>query len=178
MLATAKATLRLQQLTPLLHPVKHSKMSTFDKAALAELLTKGHQRQMVATKHLTLAFAGTYIVATTLAAKPVLVWEDPASSYGRYYVPVESLHPSIKGQGNDGAAKNGSNGASKDAVRLETIETLQGKGADAWAAAVEKLSIGDRSTTWARFTQGPFKDFIRFEPKEMGTTLLPPNSTC
>lgn len=169
MLATRKAIQRLQIIPLLHHPVNNSrKMSTFDKAALTALLTNGHQRQMVATKHLTLAFAGTYIVATTLTAKAVLVWEDPASSYGRYYVPVETLHPSIKGQGSE-AAKNGSNGASKNAPRLETIETLQGKGADAWAADVEKLSIGDRSTTWARFTQGPFKDFIRFEPKEMGT---------
>jgi hypothetical protein len=144
-----------------------STMSQIDKSALEKLLTDGPNRSLVGGKQLTLAFAGVYIASTTLKAKPLLVWETQ-SGYPRYYVPIESLHEDIKSQlgySQDSNA-NGSQGSGKD-IKLEVIDSVQGKSTDS-KALIEKLTIGSRSSTWTRFVEGPLMGFVRFERKEIG----------
>ena len=141
-------------------------MSNIDKNALIELLTNGPHKQLVSTKHLTLAFAGLYIVSTTVAAKPLLVWETEKGFYPRYYVPVETLHESIKAQAG-GSSGSQANGNSSNDVKLDVIESVGGKRSGS-KADIERLTIGSRSTEWVRFTEGPLKDFIRFERDEIG----------
>lgn len=140
-------------------------MAPIDKAAFAELLTKGQHRSLIGSKQLTLAFAGLYIASTTLTSKPLLVWET-GSGYARYYVPIQSLHPDIKSRINANA-ENGANGHNNTPVELETIDTVKGKGNDT-AAVIERLTIGSRSTNWVRFTEGPLMEYVRFERDEIG----------
>ena len=121
---------------------------------------------------MTLAFAGVYIVSTTLTAKPLLVWETE-KGYPRYYVPVESLHDKIKAKLSDSKSTNGhANGGSDKtgSVVLEALETIKGKGNDS-EAVIENLHLGERTTTWVRFLGGPLKDFIRFERSEIGMLI-------
>lgn len=152
-------------------PSSLTTMAQIDKSALEKLLTNGPHRSLVGGKQLTLAFAGLYIASTTLKAKPLLVWETEESGYARYYVPIESLHPDIKAQlGYDQDSKaNGSSSSGKD-VKLEVIDSAEGKSADS-KALIEKLTVGSRSSTWTRFVEGPLMGFVRFERNEIG---MPP----
>ena len=142
-------------------------MSQIDKSALEKLLTNGPNRSLVGGKQLTLAFGGLYIASTTLKAKPLLMWETE-SGYPRYYVPIESLHEDIKSQlGYSKDSKpNGTQSSGKD-VKLEVIDSVEGKGTDS-KALIEKLTIGSRSSTWTRFVEGPLMSFVRFERNEIG----------
>lgn len=142
-------------------------MSSFDKNALIELLTNGQHRSLIGGKRLTLAFAGLYIASTTLTAKPLLVWETE-KGYPRYYVPIQSLHPDIKARISAEANKDDStNGHNNTAVKLDVLDTVKGKGNDT-EAVIERLSIGSSKTEWARFTEGPLKEFVRFERSQIG----------
>lgn len=141
-------------------------MASIDKTSIAKLLDEGPFRVDIGRKQLTLAFAGLYLASTTDDAKPKLVWEAE-KGYPRYYVPVATLHPSVRSKNTGGSADNGStNGAVKD-VKVESLDTIKASGKDG-AAVIERVSIGDRSTTWVRFTSGEFKDFVRFERSEIG----------
>ena len=142
-------------------------MSQIDKSALEKLITNGPNRSLVGGKQLTLAFGGLYIASTTLKAKPLLVWETE-SGYPRYYVPIESLHEDIKSQlgySKDSKA-NGAQSSGK-AVKLEVVDSVEGKSTDS-KALIEKLTIGSRSSTWTRFVEGPLMGFVRFERNEIG----------
>lgn len=142
-------------------------MSSIDKSALVELLTNGQHRSLIGGKQLTLAFAGLYIASTTIRDKPLLVWETE-KGYPRYYVPINSLHGSIKPllTAAGGAQNSQSNGAAKKAIALDVVDTVKGKGDS--KAVIERLTVGERSTTWVRFTEGPLMGFVRFERKEIG----------
>ena len=144
-----------------------STMAQIDKSALEKLLTDGPNRSLVGGKQLTLAFGGLYIASTTLKAKPLLVWETQ-SPYPRYYVPIESLHEDIKSQlgYSQDSKPNGSQDSSNN-VKLEVIDSVEGKGTDS-KALIEKLTIGSRSSAWTRFVEGPLMGFVRFERKEIG----------
>lgn len=142
-------------------------MSPINKDDITDLLTNGPHRSLVGTKQLTLAFSGLYFASTTLSAKPLLVWETE-KGYPRYYVPVESLHPAIKSRlSSKGDHENGANGHDDIPVKIETVETIKGKGNDA-EAVLERLTVGSRTTDWVRFVSGPLKDFVRFERNEIG----------
>ncbi|KAF2117475.1 hypothetical protein BDV96DRAFT_644890 [Lophiotrema nucula] len=117
-------------------------MAAIDTNAVKDLITKGAHRYETGRKQVTLALGGLYIASTTETAKPLLVWESE-KGYARYYLPVASLHDAVKAKDAD--------------VKVEELETVDGE------AVIEKLSLGDKSTTWVRFVDGPFKDYIRFE---------------
>lgn len=127
-----------------------------------ETLTKPPFRNLTATKQLTLAFGGLYIARTTVTAKPLLIWETE-KAYPRYYVPTTSLHPDIRAQ-LSGDSNRASNGHDKQ-VQLMQVDTAKGGSGE---AVVERLSVGSKSTHWYRFTQGPLKDYIRFEKDDLG----------
>lgn len=135
-------------------------MASIDKSSIQRLLDNGPNRTLVGGKQLTLAFGGLYIASTTLKSKPLLVWESE-SGYARYYVPVDSLHRSIRAQ-LDGGRSN----VDGESVTVDVVETIEG--ANKSKANVERLNIGSRSTTWVHFTEGALKEFIRFEPKDLG----------
>jgi hypothetical protein len=140
-------------------------MASIDKKALTDLLEKGPNRSLIGNKELTLAFGGLYIAKTTLKGKPLLVWETE-SGYPRYYVPIEALHADIKSQlGSNTSDANGAKAGGD--VKLEAVDTVKGNNDS--AAVIERLTVGSRSTTWVRFTEGPLQSFVRFEPKEIGT---------
>lgn len=142
-------------------------MSPINKDDIATLLSKGPHRSLVGTKQLTLAFGGLYIASTTVSAKPRLVWETE-TGYPRYYVPVESLHPAVKSSfPSGGDHDNGVNGHNDIPVKLETGETIKGKGNDS-EAVLERLTVGSKTTDWVRFVGGPLKGFVRFERNEIG----------
>lgn len=140
-------------------------MASIDKEALQTLLANGPSRTLIAGKEVTLALGSLYIVSTTVKAKALLVWETE-SGYSRYYVPVESLHQSIKARlDSDSSSRSGEPNGEKY-VELEVLETVKGENGS--EAVIERLTVGSKSTTWVRFTEGPMKDFIRFERKEIG----------
>lgn len=149
-------------------------MAPPDTTAIAELLTKGPFRVDIGRKQLTLAFAELYLAATTDAAKPKLVWEIE-KGYPRYYVPLDSLHQNIKALFSTTEWQNGETECATIGAKVEHIDTVNGKGNDA-AADIERLTIGDKSTTWVRFTSGQFKDHIRFERSEIGSWACRPLS--
>ena len=110
-----------------------------------------------------------YIAATTLSAKPLLVWESE-SGYPRYYIPIDALHPDIKAQlGNtkDKIANGQPDGSQKASLSLEQIASVKGEGNDS-EAVIERLTVNTRSMTHIRFTEGPLMGFIRFEREEIG----------
>ena len=113
-------------------------MAPIDKAAITDLLTNGQHRSLIGSKRLTLAFAGLYIAETTIANKPLLVWETE-SGYPRYYVPIQSLHPDIKSRMSANANGDGANGHNNTSVKLEQTDTVKGKGND--TAAVQQSAI-------------------------------------
>lgn len=142
-------------------------MAAIDKTAISDLLSKGPDRSLVGGKQLTLAFAGLYIASTTLATKPLLVWE-PGSYYMRYYIPKDALHRDIQAAlSSESKETNGqSNGKASANVKVEVLDKIEGKGSDS-KALIEQLTIGSKSTTWARIQGGQLDGLIRFEPKEM-----------
>lgn len=142
-------------------------MSPPDPAPIAELLVNGPNRTFEGGKQLTLAFGGLYIASTSPSSKPLLVWETE-KGYPRYYIPSESLHADIKSQ-LGGSADTNSHSASENAVKIDVIDQIKGKGNNA-QAILERLTVGSRSTTWARFLEGPLRGLIRFERSEIGTS--------
>ena len=142
-------------------------MSTSVSAEIIGLVSNGPHRSEVGRKQLTLALAGLYIASTTASAKPLLVWETE-KGYPRYYVPTESLHGDVKQyltgseSSQDKVSRNRKPGV--DVVKVDSVTSKDNKS----AAVVERLSVGPKSTTWVRFVEGPFKDFIRFERSEIG----------
>ncbi|KAG0648789.1 hypothetical protein D0Z07_5033 [Hyphodiscus hymeniophilus] len=129
---------------------------------ITHLTSNGAAKSEIGGKQLTLALGGLYIASTTNAAKPLLVWEEE-KGYARYYIPTESLHDSIKALLAESPSTNGHAGPK---VKLVNVETLTSKGGEP-QALIERLTVGSKSTTWARFVDGPFKDFIRFERNEI-----------
>ena len=97
------------------------------------------------------------------------MWETE-NAYARYYVPVESVHTSIKHYLDGTDAKNGGpDGDQHSKINVEVLETIKGEGKDNHAEAVlEKVTVNSRSMTWVRFTKGPWKGFFRFERGEIG----------
>lgn len=154
-------------------------MAVPDAVSVVDLLTHGPHRFETGRKLVTLALGGLYIASTTNSAKPKLVWETE-KGYGRYYIPVESLHTEIRhrlteSKGTNGTVNrslaNGHAPSTTTQVKIESFETVNGKGNDS-KAVIEKLIIGKKSATWVRFLEGPFKDFIRFERHEIGASFL------
>jgi uncharacterized protein (DUF427 family) len=143
-------------------------MSTSVAAVVSELASNGPHRSEVGRKQLTLALGELYIASTTLSAKPLLVWETE-KGYPRYYIPTESLHDDIK------KALSGSSGSG---ISVATVETVTGAGSNP-QAVIERLTLGTKATTWARFLEGPLKGFVRFERGEIGRFIyssVPVNS--
>lgn len=134
-----------------------------DATTVAQLLNQEPFRILQGGKQLTLAFAGLYIVSTTLAFKPKLVWETE-KGYPRYYVPEQSLHQDIQ---NHLAASGPKSASLALQIKLSIVDTVEGKG-NTSKAVIEKLSVGSKETTWVRFLEGPLKGFIRFERDEIG----------
>lgn len=126
---------------------------------IAWLLVNGPNRVEVGRKQLTLAFGGLYLASTTLSSKPLLVWETE-KGYPRYYVPTESLHGDVK------AHVSGEEGKEKG-LDIKVVKGDSATTEDA-AAVIERLSVGEKSTTWVRFLKGPLDGFIRFERSEFG----------
>lgn len=150
-------------------------MSSPDSSTIVHLLENGPHRFQVGRKQLTLAFAGHYIVSTTQTAKPLLVWESE-KGYARYYVPVQTLHADIKQQltETDDDSKKDTDGsiAIRTPVVVEILEKVSSGNAQA-QALVEKITLGARTTTWVRFTEGILKGHIRFERNEIGKLMFP-----
>ena len=143
-------------------------MSQSLETIIARLISNGPHRSEVGHRELTLAFAGLYIASTTLTAKPLLVWESAESPYARYYIPAQSLHRDIK------SSLSGAKKEDKTAgISVEEVTSIKGEGGEVVAVS-EKLSVGGRSTTWLRFLEGQFKDFIRFERSEIGMRYSTP----
>lgn len=145
-------------------------MAPIDKTALTDLLTNGQHRSLVGSKQLTLAFGGLYIASTTVTDKPLLVWETEKGYYARYYVPIQSLHPSIKAQLGQSVVNGDVKGDIKADLKLEVVESIKGQNDS--AAVIERLTVGSRSTNWVRFTEGPLAGFVRFERDEIGKLSL------
>jgi len=139
-------------------------MSTPLSTKVSQILSKGPARSEIGRKQLTLAFGGLYLASTTAAAKPLLVWEEE-KGYARYYIPEESLHSDIKGRLNGIHEGLGHN---IDVAELELVIGDDGKS----RASVERVTVGQKSTTWVRFLEGSLKGFIRFERSEIGLSLL------
>jgi hypothetical protein len=138
-----------------------------------ELISKVPHRFETSGKQLTLAFGGLYIASTTTTAKPLLVWEEE-KSYPRYYIPTASLQNDVRWTvlSDDPPARTGDVD-----IKVEVIESVTGELKDArkvgpfdntTEAVIERLTVGEKSTTWVRFLSGPLKDFIRFERSELG----------
>ncbi|KAF1814742.1 DUF427-domain-containing protein [Eremomyces bilateralis CBS 781.70] len=130
-------------------------MSPPDVVAVTELLNQTPFRILTGGKQLTLAFGGLYIASTTLAAKPLLIWETE-KGYPRYYIPIESLHADIQSH-----LASSSPGTS---VSLATVDTVNCNGSQ---AVIERLTVGSKTTPWVRFLEGPLKGHIRFERSEI-----------
>ncbi len=139
-------------------------MASIDKTALKTLLANGPHRTLAAGKEVTLALGNLYIVTTTIIATALLVWETE-SGYSRYYVPVESLHQSIKARLDADTSRSGEQNGETH-VGLEVLDTV--KGDNGSQVVIEKLTVGSKSTTWVRFTEGSMQGYIRFERKEIG----------
>jgi len=137
-------------------------MAPPDAAAVTELLSQPPFRILPGGKQLTLAFGGLYIASTTLTAKPSLVWETE-KGYPRYYIPAESLHDDILTRLTGSTSGQTSSGLSVD---LAIVDTIEGNG-NASKAAIERLTVGSKTTTWVRFLEGPLKGSIRFERSEL-----------
>jgi hypothetical protein len=142
-------------------------MSTSVSAEITGLVSNGPHRSEVGRKQLTIALAGLYIASTTASAKPLLVWETE-KGYPRYYIPTESLHGDVKqyltGSESSQDKVNGNGKPRVDVAKVDSVANKDNKS----AAVIERLSVGSKSTTWVRFVEGPFKDFIRFERSEIG----------
>jgi hypothetical protein len=142
-------------------------MSTSVSAEITGLVSNGPHRSEVGRKQLTIALAGLYIASTTASAKPLLVWETE-KGYPRYYIPTESLHGDVKqyltGSESSQDKVNGNGKPRVDVAKVDLVANKDNKS----AAVIERLSVGSKSTTWVRFVEGPFKDFIRFERSEIG----------
>jgi hypothetical protein len=139
-------------------------MSTPLSTKVSQILSKGPARSEIGRKQLTLAFGGLYLASTTAAAKPLLVWEEE-KGYARYYIPEESLHSDIKGRLN---GLLGSLGHDIDVAEVESVTGDDGKS----RAVVERVTVGQKSTTWVRFLEGSLKGFLRFERTEIGWSSL------
>lgn len=133
-------------------------MSSTHVAEVSNVVNNGTFRSEVGRKQLTLALGGQYIASTTVTAKPFLVWETE-TSYPRYYIPVEALHEDIKID-----SPNGS-------VSLALVETVKGKDGQPHAI-IESLTVGSKTTIWARFVDGPLKGYIRFDRSEFGKIVF------
>jgi hypothetical protein len=144
-------------------------MAVPDAVSVVDLLTHGPRRFETGRKQVTLVLGGLYIASTTVSAKPKLVWETE-KGYGRYYIPVEALQGEIRSQLN-GFPFTNDHQAQKVSLKIEKIETVNGRGNDS-KAVIEKLIVGEKRTTWVRFLEGPFKNFIRFERHEIGKSYL------
>lgn len=144
-------------------------MAPIDKDTLTKLLTNGQHRSLIGGKQLTLAFGGVYIASTTLTAKPLLIWETE-TGYPRYYVPIESLHGAIRAQLSKSVANGQSDNQSKPEIRLEVIDSAEGRDTDS-KAVIERLTVDAKSTNWVRFTEGPLMGFVRFEKDEIGKQI-------
>jgi len=139
-------------------------MSPPDAAGVVQLLNQEPFRILSGGKQLTLAFGGFYIASTTLISKPKLVWETQNGA-PRYYVPIESLHKEIR------VFLTGSSTEPYPRIQLETVDTITGNG-NASKAAIERLTVGSKVTTWVRFLEGPLKGFVRFERDEIGKSTV------
>jgi uncharacterized protein (DUF427 family) len=129
-------------------------MSTITSSVRA-LIAKGPNRYEIGRKRVTLALGGVYVASTTLSAKPLLVWETE-KPYARYYIPVEAFNDSVR------SAWKGSGGDAKANVPVSVTEIESIQEGDT-QAAIEEITVGNKSTTWARFASGTFKDHIRIE---------------
>lgn len=136
-------------------------MSTSIAAVVTELASKGPHRSEVGRKQLTLALGGLYIASTTLSSKPLLVWETE-KGYPRYYIPTDSLHDDVQ---------KSLSGSSGSVASVATVETVTGAGSNP-QAVIERLTVGQKTTTWARFLEGPLKGFVRFERSEIGWSIF------
>jgi hypothetical protein len=74
---------------------------------------------------------------------------------------MESLHHDIK------ALLTGSSGTSEFGVNVTRVETIT-RTDNKPKAVIDRLSVGTKSTTWARFLERPLKGFVRFERAEIG----------
>ena len=142
-------------------------MSSVLSATISQLASKGPYRSEVGRKQLTLALGGLYIASTTLASKPLLVWEGE-KSYPRYYFPADSLHSDIQ---------KSIAGGSGSSTSVATVETVTG-GDSKPQAVIEKLSVGQKHTTWARFLEGPLKGLVRYESSDIGKSFTRPRTFC
>lgn len=147
-------------------------MAVPNSVPVLNLLSHGPHRYETGRKQVTLALGGLYIASTTVSAKPMLVWETE-KGYARYYIPTEALHADIKGLLNDPVAVgDDGNTVSQVPVGLNLVEIVSATENES-KAAIEKLTVGNKSTSWVRFLEGPFKDFIRFERQEIGKSPFP-----
>jgi len=145
-------------------------MSSSLSSVAKELISELPHRYELGGKQLTLALGGLYIASTTKTSKPFLVWETARSPL-RYYIPTASLHDDIRWTvlSNEPPARKG--GVD---IKVEVIDSVTGelKGApfddNKTEAVVERLTVGEKSTTWVRFLSAPFKDYIRIERNELG----------
>lgn len=138
-------------------------MPPSDPVTITHLVTDGPARSEVGHKQLTLALGGLYIASTTASAKPLLVWEAE-KGYARYYIPTESLHDDIK---QHLAGSESDRGDSEQSIEVVKVDSVTGEDNKSHAV-IERLTVGSKSTTWARFVEGPLKGFIRFERSEIG----------
>jgi hypothetical protein len=140
-------------------------MSTITEAAAVDLLNQTPFRILPAGKQVTLAFGGVYIASTTVAVKPLLVWETE-KGYPRYYIPVDSLHEAIRPHIGK-PSERGEITISEKTGSIDTSALLKSRDNES-EAVIDHFRIGEKETKWVRFLQGPLKGYIRFEKSEMG----------
>jgi hypothetical protein len=142
-------------------------MSTQISAKISQIVSNGPARSEVGRKRLTLALGGLYIASTTATAKPLLIWEEE-KGYARYYIPEESLHSDIKRRLIGTDPNHEGSGHNIDIEKVDLVTGEDGKS----RAVIERVTVGQKSTTWVRFIEGPLKGFIRFERSEIGWLSL------
>ena len=131
-------------------------MADFSTETIMARLKTGPFRVLPVGKQLTLAFGGLYIASTTLAAKPMLIWETE-KSFPRYYVPAASLHRDVQV-----LIFSGSCPVRPD-ITLEKVEQVGQSGQPEPTALIEELTVGSKTLRWARFAGGLLDGYIRFE---------------
>jgi hypothetical protein len=141
-------------------------MPTLISTKLSQIVSDGPARSEVGRKQLTLALGGLYIASTTATTKPLLIWEEE-KGYARYYIPEEALHNDIKRLlvGTDPSHEG--SGHNIDIAKVDLVASGDGKS----QAVIERVTVGQKSTTWVRFIDGPLKGFIRFERSETGSLM-------
>lgn len=141
-------------------------MPTITETTVIDLLNNPPFRILPASKQLTLAFGGIYIASTTVAAKPLLVWETERG-YPRYYISTESLHDDIKPHIRDSFYECEIFILGKEATMGGTGRVIPSP-TDGPQAVIERLRMEGRWMSWVRFLKGPLEGFIRFERSETG----------